>query len=415
MVEGNLKKVLVMGIGGHGWKSIKDFLLTYKGVIEIVMLPVDWGGSTGVVGRVLEYSNGLLNKQLHGSKDFPVLPFGDLNKFVADFLEDCCGDNILISNGLRTKNVLDFRSDDKIELIKAFLAVKKCLKLENSWGVEFESYVEKYLDYYNKISSQLDYTSQTSLGNLWHAFLYWKLKSIEGIIDFYHKKNILPQNLFVKFTNNHRLILKGVFVNENRQVNLLTGEDLIDISSHPINPESMILVDKTGLKSDVDEKILNLLKESELIIIPNGSIANWLPIVNVKKVRQVLQKKSDRQEILMLMNLFFGRNEYPCDVYGYYLKDQGVDPVVLAPKEVPEEFYYSFVREYRLQGKNINYNLNTSAQTGLGEYVRGYNNCLELITSKDDKSVEGLKHDQQSVRKEILKYVMYLYFKDMIS
>ncbi|NJS41391.1 hypothetical protein HC766_03365 [Candidatus Gracilibacteria bacterium] len=113
-----------MGIGGHGWKSIKDFLLTYKGVIEIVMLPVDWGGSTGVVGRVLEYSNGLLNKQLHGSKDFPVLPFGDLNKFVADFLEDCCGDNILISNGLRTKNVLDFRSDDKIELIKAFLAVK---------------------------------------------------------------------------------------------------------------------------------------------------------------------------------------------------------------------------------------------------------------------------------------------------
>ncbi|NJK71007.1 MAG: hypothetical protein HC932_01985 [Thermales bacterium] len=84
--------------------------------------------------------------------------------------------------------------------------------------------------------------------------MYWKLKSIEGIIDFYHKKNILPQNLFVKFTNNHRLILKGVFVNENRQVNLLTGEDLIDISSHPINPESMILVDKTGLKSDVDEK-----------------------------------------------------------------------------------------------------------------------------------------------------------------
>ncbi|NJK71006.1 MAG: hypothetical protein HC932_01980 [Thermales bacterium] len=131
---------------------------------------------------------------------------------------------------------------------------------------------------------------------------------------------------------------------------------------------------------------MNLLKESELIIIPNGSIANWLPIVNVKKVRQVLQKKSKKKEVLMLMNLFFGSNEYPCDVYGYYLKGLGVEPVIMAPKEIPEEFYYSFVREYRLQGKNINYNLNTSAQTGLGEYVRGYNNCLDLVTSEVDKA-----------------------------
>jgi hypothetical protein len=405
-MSGNiLKKVFVLGIGGHGWQSIKQFLIHYKGEITLSMIPADWGGSTGVIGRTFEYNDGFLNQKLHNTKNFPILPFGDFTKFIGEFIP---------KNKYTESNPLYFRSYSLQELQQNFNQLSKILKLDSKINEGFINYLKIYQNYNKEIQPNLDLQSATSLGNIWHCFLFFYLGDMQKVCKFYKQKNIIPTNIEIIFSHSHRNILIGQYQNANQKLTKVTGEDQIDICKHPINPESMLLVLPKLKKPEISKIFLNHLKNSDLVIIPNGSIANWLPLVNTIKVKKILQEKSKNENLLMIMNLFFPENEFPNDVYSYYLKTQKIFPVMLAPNNVPERFYYTFIKNYRQQGKNINYNLNTQAKNSSTGYQSGYNNCLDLITSYDDISIQGLKHDQNSVRKELIKYIIYLHFtKDL--
>ncbi len=404
---------MILGSGGNGWKSLKEFLTGYQGLIKIAMLPVDWGGSTGIIGRVMEFNNGFLNKKLHGSKSYPVLPFGDMNKVFADFLHDKCADNVIHVADNKPVNVLDFRSDNYDELLEVFVSVKKCIDVDDKIVKGFGEYLQQYLEYYHTVKEEFEYESKTSLGNIWHSYLFFKYNGVKGVCDFYKQRKVLPENLELVLTFDNRQILHGNYLGETKEFCYIKGEDQIDHSFHPIEPESFNLSNIDGLRGGVSDEFISKLKDAELVVIPNGSIANWLPLINVDTVKKELVKKSKKNELVILMNLFFGRNEYPFDVYHYYLKKFGIFPVIFSPKSVPENYYNKFVRRYRLEGKTLNFNMNTVCASELVEFNNGYNNCIEVITSDDDETVAGIKHDQLSLKKQLMRYLIFLYFDNL--
>lgn len=397
------KKLLVLGSGGHGWESIKYAIDSFDGEVIISMLPVDWGGSTGTIGRLLKIQNGELNKILHNDKNYPVLPFGDLNKFIAAYIEDKCDSRVRIKDKHDTVNCLEFRSDSYAALMRVFICLISCLGLEKDIAMQFESYVKTYLEYYLEYKEMLSNPKTTSFGNLWHSFLFYQCNGLDGLVSFYKSKRVLPQNFHILFTSDNRQILQGVYQNEENNSFELDGEDLIDDSDYPIDPDSFKLVTITRQQKLVTNNFVKTLKEASIVIIPNGSLANWLPLVNNQEILKILEKKSEKNELIWIMNLFHSKNEYPFDIYYHYLSTLGIHPIILGPVTIPAEYYVSFLKDYQKEGKTLNYNFNTQAHNG-ENLTRGFNNCLEVLTHLENRDIEGVKYDKECIKKIITEF-----------
>jgi hypothetical protein len=141
------KSLVVFGSGGHGWESIKHYIDSFDGNVTIAMLPVDWGGSTGTIGRILKLNNGELNTMLHGDSNYPVLPFGDMNKFVMVYLVEKCPGEVMVEYRDIEINVLDYRSDSIHALKRVFNSISPCLGISNILKEKFLIYLHTYLEY----------------------------------------------------------------------------------------------------------------------------------------------------------------------------------------------------------------------------------------------------------------------------
>ncbi|MBC7472045.1 MAG: hypothetical protein H7196_02155 [candidate division SR1 bacterium] len=398
------KNLSILGSGGHGWESIKHVIDSYDGLVTIYMLPVDWGGSTGTIGRLLKLRNGELNKLLHNDLNYPILPFGDLNKFIATYVEQACGNHVLIEYKEKVINCLEFRSDSYLALLRVFTKIICCLKLDVVIVEKFEIYLKTYLEYYLEFKDYLVHSKTTSLGNLWHSFLFYEFGSIKGLVNFYQKNNMLPQNFSIEFTSENREILKGTYFNEHNHSFELNGEDLIDASDYPIDPTSFELLTIEKNQPKVNSQFLENLKKSSTIIIPNGSLANWIPLIKINNITKILREKATNGQLIWVMNLFHSKNEYPFDVYYHYISTLEITPIILGPLSIPTEYYVSFLKEYQKEGKTLNYNLNTQAHDGKNLKV-GFNNCLEVISHLEDERIEGIKYRKECIKNIIIQHL----------
>jgi hypothetical protein len=378
------KNYLILGVGGHGWESLQDFISKCEDNLTLYTTTVDWGGFTGAFGRILEKNNEELNKKLH--KDIvPILPWGDLNKILIYFFNRKFQED--------TEKTLDFRSFVLLEHLNTFKIIINYLSLNQEIVVEFENYLKIFFDSINNSQSLLSLFSRPpSLGGFWQNFVYWKTGGIDGWNNFYHQKGILPKNINLLFTSNQREVLVG----ENEFGDKLVGEDDIDIQVAPVLPQSLHLLDKSKDEIVENQRLLTDLENADLIIIPNGSIANWLPLVNQSKVQSILQKKSENKQICWLLNLFHTQNEMEITNYIKYIHSLEIKPIILAPRELPEKPPMEMLARYQEEGKYLNLD-------SYGDVQKLKNLSSDLHFSLEYDLSESFKYDPLSVGSAIRK------------
>jgi hypothetical protein len=398
------KSLVVFGSGGHGWESIKHYIDSFDGNVTISMLPVDWGGSTGTIGRILKLNNGELNKILHGNANYPILPFGDMNKFVMAYLLQKCPTEVVVKFRDETINALDYRSDSIHALKRVFNSIVPCLGISNTFKEKFLIYLHTYLEYFLEHKDLISSPSTTSLGNIWHSFLYYELSGMDNMIKFYHQNSVIPEHISLTFSSSTRQVLRGRYCNEQQHEFYLDGEDKIDTADFPIDPESFDLIPSFESQEKVLPAFIEKLRHADIIIIPNGSIANWLPLLNDIQVLEILKQKTQQNKIIWVMNLFHSKNEYPFDVYYHYLSTQKIYPIIIGPDQIPTDYYVSFLKLYQKEGKTLNYNFNTQSHNGV-KLKQGFNNCLEVVTAKEDPRIEGLKYEKNYLKDVLMKYL----------
>jgi hypothetical protein len=339
MTEQNISlenKILILGVGGHGSISLSKLFLDTKYHFQLYYNTGDWGGSYGLWGRLLEHNDDELNKRLH-KKILPVLPFADPNKLICYFFEQ---------SGIAIKPSLDFRSDKQDDHQTRINILVKILKFNEQQQSLFQNYFDTSWNYYIQNKNILKYNKQFCLGYLVQSFIYWQYKGMNGWNKFFHNLGILPKNIYIDFTAENRQVL----VAKDLSLEKYFGEDIIDNHTNPFIPNSMVFRDKIDYKtSEPKIKFINNLDQANWIIIPNGSIANWLPIVNYNSIKSKLQFK----HIIWLTNPYRNKNELINTNYHSYLLDNNIKPITLSSKT--NNFNKKF-HNILLQDKNGKYN-----------------------------------------------------------
>jgi len=396
----NSSKVFVLGAGGHGVESITPYLYSLKSEVVISYIPVDYGGNTGTVTRMFELEESELNNSLHGTSDHPIFPFGDINKLINNRLIEIAGDNLLIDVSNTEKTILDLRSDDITVTKDAITKLTEFFALDKDSKSEFFEYFEAYLAYFSQKKDRLNHNEvfPTCLGNIWHTFRYYKDGGIPGINRFYHQKKILPENIKIDFTYPQRQVLIGSTIADE----FLKGEDLIDVTSNAVLPYTLKIANKdtTLAHHPISNDIIDELYESDLVMIPNGSIANWLSLINSShKVQDILRKKGNEGRVILMANLFFTANEFPLETYIELVVDNyGIPLTVLTTS--PQEWMELFDSNpnlkvaYTKQEKSPN-TLNSHKL----EFLNSHPKLSVIKTLQLDKSanVVGLKYDTRSI------------------
>jgi hypothetical protein len=138
------------------------------------------------------------------------------------------------------------------------------------------------------------------------------------------------------------------------------------------------------LKNQPSLELLKDLDNADFVILPHGSICNWLPLINCPDILQILKNKP----ILAMMNLFYLPNELEYFEYMQYLFELGLLPIVIGPKIKHLIFDQKLLIRYKKQQKRQNIIQNLSHNVYLG--------ALEIITENANK-IEGIKHCPKSV------------------
>ncbi len=333
-----MKKVLILGSGGHGWESLSEFFDSNNNQIDLYTLTSDWGGFTGTFGRLMEVDNGIVNQKLH-KKILPILPWGDLNKIITFYTSLRFGTNV--------GQTLNFRSFHIYEVLQEFEILSDFLALEHSVIKHFEEYLHEFYNLFGEYQHKIDLIKAPCLGNLWQQYLFWQLDNIESWNEFYRYKNILPQNLHLNFTADQRQVLTAQTSDSSK----IIGEEIIDVSEVPILPESLNLVNLDEQKSELEENLLSKLRSADCVIIPNGSVANWIPLLNNTEILDIIKHK----KLIWILNLFHTQNELNISKYLEYTASLGLNPSILAPKKLPPEVPTEILNHYNLENKVLNF------------------------------------------------------------
>jgi hypothetical protein len=146
--------------------------------------------------------------------------------------------------------------------------------------------------------------------------------------------------------------------------------------------------------------VLDELTGSDLIIIPNGSIANWLSLINSsQQVKEILRIKGGEGKLVLLANLFYDRNEFPLESYLELIIDNYQIPLlVLGPNKLEwNQMLQSnpeIIELYKRQNKKPNYSNSNKMKVLYQNPHLSINSCLGLAYGP---TVEGLKYNTDSI------------------
>jgi hypothetical protein len=332
------RNIIILGVGGHGWESLSEVILNSDDNITLYGSTADWGGFTGCFGRLLEMNNNELNLTLH-SRPLSVMPYGDFNKIISWFVAQKFDSS--------TAQILDYRSYSIDGHFQEFLKLIAPFSLTIDQTRGYLNYITTFFNYYEEHSEELNYSKEPCLSTLLHSYIASD-EGIVGLNKFYHNLGIIPVNVKMAFSSQNRQILIG----ESAGISYV-GEDTIDVLTQPIIPASLQFVDVDLVSKTVSPELLSDLISAHRIIIPNGSIANWLPLLNHTEVRSVLIQKS--QVMYVMLNLFHTKNEFPINTYIEYLDSVGILPNVVLPYMDAPLATTNTIQRYKLEGKTINY------------------------------------------------------------
>jgi hypothetical protein len=190
-----------------------------------------------------------------------------------------------------------------------------------------------------------------------------------------------------------------VLVGDDSKGNRVIGEELVDENYNPITPESFRLEKINGEPVSIRDlgEFEYKLQLADYIIIPNGSIANWLPLVNYDSIKNILIEKSKEGRVIAFMNLFHTKNEYQYSYYLKYLNTMGISTLVIGPRLHHIILNKSLIKAYERENKFLNDLENMETENYLA--------CLEVVSQEELSEIVGVKYSPTSVSK-VLKLLI---------
>ena len=385
----NQKKLLILGAGGHGVVPLLQVAKHYQ--TSIYYIPGDWGGSTGMIGRLFEHNDYEFfrnHKSIYNFKEKYFLPSADLSKTAMAYSEDPAW-------MYQGTHILDYRTLEKGDL---FQASQQLGILVNE--PDLSSYCLSAFDYYQEVKDEINYEKQFSLGNLWHHYLLCKV-GINGINDFYHADGMLPENIHLKYTHIRRQELIATSIVGHKTM----GEDKLDQFPTSLHPSSFELR-SPEIQMSFNKDLIDEVYNADLVIIPNGSVANWLPLVNANI--ELMRDVSARGKLVLMGNLFYTSNELPLQNYLEYLYLKDIFPRTLLPQEGWYTKLKTLIGEYARESK-IPQSLESIKQAH--EYYLNRIPQYKALVEKNQSGLEqcleveqqtGVKFTYESVSKSIM-------------
>jgi hypothetical protein len=322
---------LFLGVGGHGCLgTLGKYIFAYNNWLQeadpklmaspsskkiISLSTVDSGGSTGTQLDTLKLNNFELNKKLHGDRNHPLLPYGDLKQFFIYSLS-------LNKPSYNWLEILDHRSNDldthleKIDIINQALNTKQNTEL----FVELKKYFREYLVYFNENISKLPEIKQkpVCLGNVFSAFLHYYFGDRAGLNNGLIKLGIIPEwvELIFIFCRHCTLCSQDI---HGRSVK---DEEVIDEWQEELLPEKYCILDGDSV-ADLDKYFIESLELEGLnVFLTPGSDANWLGVINHPEVLGRIHKKN----LTWVPNNYHGPNETPMYLtYQHLVKGLGLN------------------------------------------------------------------------------------------
>lgn len=273
-----MKNLTYFIVGGHGGQAFVNLWLNDKFNHNLVFNVVDWGGHSGLMGRILL------------DEHFNYLPIGDLRNNLAIISRLRFN-----SNGINLENLLQEQVsnldeiDLKINEIFALLSEinDKKINLDISKIYKFtDIYKKRYKRADNRIKYKFDEGKRIKLkhkiGNIFLTAIAYSIDSDNGfklLNDKLQELNLLPSNINISFIEDKRYIQKVVKTRFGQLETLADGEDMIDELQIPIDLESFSIIDPlTNLPIvSKNSSIVKLIDNSDLILIPPGSESNSYP------------------------------------------------------------------------------------------------------------------------------------------
>jgi hypothetical protein len=372
-------KIVIIGSGGHGVMSLSQLLKQDQFDHYVYFNTGDWGGSWGLWGRLLEYNDNELNCHLHGQA-LDVLPFADLNKAICHFVNiknhikeqlenlpnpeleevvDIASEPRTKQKRVSNKCILDYRSDKSFDHKAKITQIMKLVNFDTDQQAEFADYFQKAWTFYQKHRLKLKYEKQFCTGYVLQTFVYFKssllashcANSVENkdTMYFWNKfwqdLNILPANVYLDFTSKNRQVMTA----RDLSLEKLSGEDQIDSYYSPILPETMFFENPDETFGKPKKPFIKILSQADLVIIPNGSVGNWLSVINYQKVKTILKDK----KIVWLTNPYRNKNELINPNYVLYFKECGIQVQTFVPAKNDKNSEYMNVLDQDKNGRYV--------------------------------------------------------------
>jgi hypothetical protein len=333
-----IKQILILGAGGHGTISLTELFQNKELSFDVVFHTADWGGSQGLWGRLLKLGDCFLDKSLNGKSE-TFLPFGDPNKLI----------NYYAQQKYPNLEFFDLRSSDFTILESKSKVFLDLISSTEDFKKEFLDYLKTAFEFFIINRKKLGFKREFCVGYVFHAFLLKKNESVFGCNKFLQDLEIIPKNLMLSFCSDTRTIM----VAKDISLVKLVGEDKVDHHDNPILPDSVHLSDPLT-KKPMNEvpQLFAKIKSSDLIIIPTGSITNWVSILNIPGIVELLKPK----KLIWITNPYKSRNELDNLDYFQYFQSLGITPIILKSRKDPKlksEFELTLNRKGRYEGGDI--------------------------------------------------------------
>ncbi len=329
-------KRLVFISGGHGGGVLREEFLRNDIEHYVLLNVVDWGGSTGAIGKALE------------SRGLPFLPIGDFKTlFITMF-----------------PNLLDHTKDRSESFGQSIDTSNYYLEVLSTSFPKFEKFLKLHqglvTKFYYELSIGLNSIEQGSVNhsalNIMFSALAYALdqNSTNGYEILFVKLKeweILPKTLTFRFIFDRRLILQA---RRDGEV-LFENEAHFDEIDEPISVHEFELIDpvtKNRAKNLKTKGIVEMINDSNYVVIPPGSESNiypWIPVyskeLSKKKIHRIVNISSEINSSGIITEMTYHLNK-DLDIYYYF--PGTLDSFV---NKINPEKYLKIKNAYRKEGK----------------------------------------------------------------
>lgn len=350
------KIITILGVGGHG-SSAYTQLTTDKKYrdyqIHLVLGTDDSGGHTGVLQRVLPKMN--LNIEAH-----KVLPMGDLKSNIGRYVFNLSEDKEEGKQKL-DQMVSAYKGTNLKEFLEKCFEFCKIYELNsNLYNKEFIEFCKNYFETFSETENS---EPNHKIGNLFLTFLFInKGFNHEDFFSELRNLKLLPPQVFPHFLYSEVLELRGK--NFDTGIEFISEAE-VDDAKLPISPSSYKLVklsDHSVLTlKDINSnhlEIINILQQSELVVLSTGSIANLFAQLNVlSPLLQILDctkvwlgnfaRSSNESEFVVLVTYYYSHEHLGLDGIVLQMNESSFDNLTINANDS------TWVEKYRKQGKTF--------------------------------------------------------------